>query len=71
MPVCSGDDIVMAADEHKAVPGLREHGVFFANHIFLFATEATLQKFSANPNYYAGQAAGALQQAASPGQQPR
>jgi protein disulfide-isomerase len=70
-PVISGNDIVLAAEEQKAVPGFREHGVFYANHIFLFSSEATLQKFSSNPDYFANQALGALRQAATAGQQPR
>lgn len=70
-PVISGNDIVLAAEEQKAVPGFREHGVFYANHIFLFSSEATLQKFSSNPDYFANQALGTLRQAASAGQQPR
>ncbi len=70
-PVASGADVVIAAEEHKLVPGMREHGVFFKDRIFLFANEASLQKFSANPFYYMGQALGTPQQAAAPGRQPR
>lgn len=70
-PVASGLDVVLAVDEHKAIPGQRAHGVFFAEHVFLFSSEATLEKFSKNPSFYAGQPLGALRQASSPGQPPR
>jgi len=70
-PVASGLDVVLAADEHKSVPGMRAHGVFFADRVFLFANEDTLQKFNLNRYYYAGLAMGTSRQAASPGPQPR
>jgi thiol-disulfide isomerase/thioredoxin len=70
-PVASGVDIVLVNDEHRTVPGMREHGVFFADRIFLFAGEASLQKFSANPNFYVSQVLMAPRQAYTGGQQPR
>lgn len=70
-PAASGFDIVLAAEERKNVPGLRQHGVFFKDRIFLFASEATLQKFSANPLYYMELTQLVPRQAASAGQQPR
>lgn len=70
-PVISGNDVVLATEERKTVAGFREHGVFYADRIFLFSSEATLQKFSANPQFFANQALGNLRQAASPNQQPR
>jgi protein disulfide-isomerase len=70
-PINSGLDIVLSADEHKSVPGMREHGVFFKDRVFLFANEATLQKFSTNPYYYLDQAQLASRQVAPTGQQPR
>jgi thiol-disulfide isomerase/thioredoxin len=69
-PVASGLDIVVAADEHRDVAGKREHGVFFKDHVILFASEASVQKFYANPNYYLRTALG-TPMAAAPGQQPR
>jgi thiol-disulfide isomerase/thioredoxin/YHS domain-containing protein len=60
-PVVSGNDIVQAMEKGQAVPGMREHGVFFNNHIFLFADESSLEKFSRNPPYYANQALEAIQ----------
>jgi thiol-disulfide isomerase/thioredoxin/YHS domain-containing protein len=70
-PVASGLDIVLAAEERKTVPGMREHGVIFKDRIYLFASEATLQKFSANPIYYLDQIQAAPRQAVAAGQQPR
>lgn len=69
-PVASGLDIVIAAEEHRDAAGKREHGVFFKDHVILFASEASVQKFYANPNYYLRLALGAPM-AAAPGQQPR
>ncbi|MGA2798238.1 MAG: thioredoxin domain-containing protein [Thermoguttaceae bacterium] len=60
-PIISGNDIVQAMEKGQAVPGKREHGVFYNGHIFLFADEATLDKFSKNPAYYANQALEAIQ----------
>ena len=34
-PVASGNDIVLATDQGKVVPGT-EHGVFYENRIYLF-----------------------------------
>lgn len=66
-PVASGNDVVLATEQGQAVSGLREHGVFFGNRVYLFSNEASLEKFSRNPNAYADQAlqalrAGAFQQ---------
>lgn len=52
-PVLSGNDVVTAVDQGQTAPGRREHGVFFANKIYLFANEANLEKFSKSPNQYA------------------
>ena len=59
-PAVSGNDIVMATEQGQAVPGMREHGVFFANRIYLFANEANLEKFARTPNLFVGQAATAV-----------
>jgi YHS domain-containing protein len=69
-PVASGLDIVVAAEEHRDVAGKREHGVFYKDRVVLFASEASVQKFYSNPNYYIRLAMGAPM-AAAPGQQPR
>jgi YHS domain-containing protein len=60
-PVNSGNDIVHTVENGQSVPGLREHGVFYSNHVFLFADEIALEKFSKNPAYYANQALEAIQ----------
>lgn len=60
-PVLSGNDVVMAIEQGKAVAGYREHGVFFGSKVYLFASEASLERFSADPNHYANQALQAMQ----------
>ena len=70
-PVASGNDIVMATEQGQTVSGMREHGVFFGNRIYLFSNEATLERFSKNPNLYANQALEALRSGAYPGRQLR
>jgi thiol-disulfide isomerase/thioredoxin/YHS domain-containing protein len=67
-PAVSGNDVVLATEQGQAVPGLREHGVFFGNRVYLFAGEATLEKFARNPNLYANQAPGAVRAGAYAGQ---
>ncbi len=67
-PAVSGNDVVLAAEQGKAVPGMREHGVFFGPRIYLFSSEATLEKFSRNPNLYANQTLGSLRTGAYAGQ---
>jgi thioredoxin-related protein len=59
-PVNSGDDVVLAVEQGRSVPGFREHGVQFENHIYLFADEASLGKFRSNPHYYADRALQAI-----------
>ena len=70
-PIISGNDIVLASEQGQPVPGMREHGVFFGNRVYLFSSEATLEKFARNPNQYANQAMGAVQPGAYAGQQLR
>jgi YHS domain-containing protein len=55
-PVNLGNDVVLAVEQNQTVSGCREHGVFFDGKVYLFAGEASLQKFSTNPIYYAGRA---------------
>jgi YHS domain-containing protein len=59
-PVICGNDIVQAMEKGQAIQGNREHGVFYNGHMFLFADEADLEKFSKNPAYYADQALEAI-----------
>ena len=44
------------AEQGQLVPGMREHGVYCGNKIYLFASEAALEKFSRNPTGYINQA---------------
>ena len=54
-PALSGNDVVMAVEHGQAVQGRREHGVLFSSQVYLFASEASLEKFSKNPHHYARQ----------------
>ena len=67
-PAASGNDVVLAAEVGQSVPGYRAHGVFYSGRVYLFAEEATLQKFSRNPAAYAGQATQATRPSANPEQ---
>jgi YHS domain-containing protein len=58
--VISGNDPVLAMDGGQAVSGRREHGVFYENRIYLFADEASLQRFYQNPNRYAAEVVQAM-----------
>jgi len=64
-PAVSGNDVVLAAEQGQPVPGMREHGVFFGNRVYLFSSEATLDKFARNPILYANQASGAVRTGAN------
>ena len=70
-PAASGNDVVLATEQGQAVPGMRQHGVYFSNRVYLFANEATLEKFSKNPNVYVNQALGSLRAGTYSGQQMR
>jgi hypothetical protein len=54
-PVASGNDLVLATEQGQAVPGMRAHGVFFNNRVYLFSNEVSLEKFARNPGAYANQ----------------
>ncbi|OHB68079.1 MAG: hypothetical protein A2V70_18580 [Planctomycetes bacterium RBG_13_63_9] len=55
-PVLSGNDVVIAIESGKTVPGQRAHGVFFGDRIYLFSNEASLGEFSRAPDGYAERA---------------
>jgi protein disulfide-isomerase len=59
-PTLSGDDPVVALDGRQAVPGRREHGLIYQQHIYLFSSEETLKRFSDNPARYATEVQQAL-----------
>jgi YHS domain-containing protein/thiol-disulfide isomerase/thioredoxin len=52
-PALSGIDPVIAIDHRQQVPGKREHSLDYDNLFYLFASEASLQQFTANPERYA------------------
>lgn len=54
-PVAAGHDPVLALDHGQSIEGRREHGVFFEGRVFLFANEASLQRFSQTPQRYASE----------------
>jgi YHS domain-containing protein len=62
-PVGSGNDVVLALEVGRMVPGFREHGAQYDGHVYLFASEETLAKFQANPRYYAQRALQAVRPA--------
>jgi YHS domain-containing protein len=51
-PALSGMDPVLAVDHQQQVPGKREHSLDFDGLFYMFASEATLQQFTANPQRY-------------------
>ncbi len=55
-PVLSGDDPVLAHDQNQSVPGMRAHGVFLGNRVYLFASEETRQQFQKDIRRYAAPA---------------
>lgn len=67
-PANSGNDVVLSCEGNQSVSGMREHGVFFGNRVYLFSGEATLEKFAKNPNQYASQVLGASRSNAHVGQ---
>ena len=52
-PALGGMDPVLAIDHKQNVPGKRDHSLDFDGLFYMFASEATLQQFSANPQRYA------------------
>jgi YHS domain-containing protein/thiol-disulfide isomerase/thioredoxin len=52
-PALSGNDPVLAIDHQQQVPGKREHSLDYDGLFYMFASEATLQQFTANPARYA------------------
>jgi len=51
-PVASGLDLVIAVERRQMVAGTRAFGGFYGDHVYLFAGEESLSKFSANPDRY-------------------
>ena len=42
-PAVDGKDVVLTIDRGQSVLGHRQHGVYYAGHVYLFADEATLK----------------------------
>ena len=70
-PVLSGNDVVITVEQGQAVAGRREHGLFFNNRVYLFASEASLEKFRENPPHYAQQAFQAMRAGGNRGRELR
>jgi protein disulfide-isomerase len=51
-PALSGMDPVLKIDHKQEVPGKREHSLDYDGLFYMFASEATLQQFTANPQKY-------------------
>lgn len=51
-PALSGMDPVLKIDHQQDVPGKREHSLDYDGMFYMFASEATLQQFTANPQRY-------------------
>ena len=52
-PSLAGVDPVLALESRQMVPGLRKHGLFYNNRVYLFSSEATLDQFCRSPARYA------------------
>jgi YHS domain-containing protein len=53
LPACEGQDIVLAFDEGRLVPGCREYTVVCDGQIHLFAGKESMDKFCRDPAPYA------------------
>ncbi|MCA9178251.1 MAG: thioredoxin family protein [Planctomycetales bacterium] len=53
-PMLSGYDPVAYRKSGQLVAGHRAHGLTYKNHMFLFASEQSLEEFSASPEAYLG-----------------
>jgi YHS domain-containing protein len=52
-PACSGDDPVLATDEHRQVAGSTQFSAIFDGRVYLFSDSTTLARFRAEPDRYA------------------
>lgn len=51
-PAYAGSDIVVAVEQGVEANGLREHGAWFDGRVYLFASEQSYERFSADPYGY-------------------
>jgi YHS domain-containing protein len=52
-PIQGGSDIVLAAEENRAVPGTVNHSAVWRGRLYLFASSETLATFQEDPARYA------------------
>jgi YHS domain-containing protein len=52
-PVQEGNDVVLAADDNRTVPGNVNHSAVWHGRLYLFSDTATLAKFQHDPRRYA------------------
>ncbi len=52
-PVLAGYDPTRFIDHGVAIEGQRKHGMWFRGQMYLFAEEASLERFQRSPDYYA------------------
>jgi len=51
-PVLAGNDPVLMVDLGQVMPGQRRYGAWYGDRVYLFSSEATLHKFSAEAHRY-------------------
>ncbi|MGE3407342.1 MAG: thioredoxin family protein [Pirellulales bacterium] len=56
-PVMQGNDVIVALEAGQEVPGRREFGVFYGDHVYLFANEANRDRFENEHQRFAEAAA--------------
>ncbi|MFO0902999.1 MAG: thioredoxin family protein [Pirellulales bacterium] len=66
-PMLSGYDAVRYAEQGQLVEGRRQHGVWYRNQMYLFADEATLERFWKNPDLVVPRVEQAMRATASGG----
>jgi YHS domain-containing protein len=52
-PVQSGNDVVLAAEENRTVPGNVNHSAVWHGRLYLFSNSASLAAFQKDPPRYA------------------
>jgi YHS domain-containing protein len=51
--VLCGCDVVLAKEDNQLIDGAREHGLWYENKTYLFASEESLRRFQQDPRAYA------------------
>lgn len=59
-PMIAGNDVVLAVEQGQMVTGQRDIGARYEGRIYLFANEASFERFDRNPERYAAAAAAIL-----------